>query len=141
MNNIIIRQNCLTVQQFEYLYNSTKWEEFSSHQIEISLQKDLYHVSAWIDNEIVGMGRLLGDGSMYWYIQNLIILPKYQCRGVGTAIMNNLLEFVRNNSPSNSHIIVGLMCSEYTAPFYQRFKFDIRPCNNLGPGATLEFDS
>lgn len=137
---IKIHENSITVQEFIYLYDSTNWEKFSSNQIEKSLKNDIYHVSAWINKKIVGMGRLLGDGCMYWYIQNLIVLPEYQSKGVGTAIMETLLSYVKNNSPSKSHIIVGLMCSEHTAKFYQKFSFDIRPCNSLGPGATLEFD-
>ena len=140
MVKITIHENDLTVQQFEYLYNSTGWPSFSSSQIKQSLKNDIYHVSAWIDNKIVGMGRLLGDRAMYWYIQNLIVLPEYQLIGVGTTIMNHLLAFVRNSSPSNSQIIIGLMCSENTVSFYEKFSFDIRPCNSLGPGATLELN-
>lgn len=138
MAQIIVQENNLTIQQFEYLYNSTKWDPFSSNQIGSSLKNDIYHVSAWIDDEIIGMGRLLGDKAMYWYIQNLIVLPEYQSIGVGTTIMNYLLAFVRKNSISSSQVVIGLMCSEHTAPFYQKFSFDIRPCNSLGPGATLE---
>lgn len=130
----------MTVQQFEYLYHSTQWPPFSSCQIENSLRNDIYQVSAWDGNNIVGMGRLLGDRSMYWYIQNLIILPEYQSKGIGTTIMESLLSFVRQNSPPNSHVVIGLMCSEHTAPFYKKFSFDIRPCNDLGPGATLELN-
>lgn len=141
MKEIITCENSLTVQQFQYLYNSTKWDTFNQHQIEKALQNDKCHVSAWIGDEIVGMGRLIGDASMYWYIQNLIVLPKYQLKGVGTAIMNYLLAFIHRNTPLNSHVIVGLMCSQHTASFYQKFSFEIRPHHNLGPGATLEFDT
>ncbi len=140
MVKIIIQENNLTVQQFEYLYKSTGWPLFSSSQVRQSLKNDVYHISAWIENEIVGMGRLLGDMAMYWYIQNLIVLPEYQSIGVGTTIMNYLLTFVRNNSLSNSQVVIGLMCSEHTASFYQKFSFDIRPCDSLGPGATLELN-
>lgn len=140
MGEITLQANGLTVHQFEYLYNSTGWPAFSKQQITNSLYNDKYHVSAWIDSEIVGMGRLLSDSSIYWYIQNIIVLPEYQSRGIGTAIMENLLSFIRNHSYPNSHVVVGLMCSEHTAPFYRKFSFDIRPCNDLGPGATLEFD-
>lgn len=140
MGKITLQGNSLTVQQFEYLYNSTGWPVFSQRQIINSLNNDKYHVSAWLDSEIVGMGRLLSDSSIYWYIQNIIVLPEFQSRGIGTAIMENLLSFIRNNSCPHSHIVVGLMCSEHTAPFYQKFSFNIRPCNDLGPGATLEFD-
>lgn len=140
LSKIKISVGQLTVKQFEYLYQSTNWKPFLAEQIEKSLENDRYHVSAWVNQKIVGMGRLVGDASMYWYIQNLIVLPEYQCIGVGAAIMENLLTFIRKNSPSNSHIVVGLMCSENTALFYQKFGFNIRPCGDLGPGATLEMD-
>lgn len=133
-------ENQLTAKQFSYLYNSTGWESFSIEQIEKSLKNDIYNISAWKNDELIGMGRLVGDSAIYWYIQNLIILPKFQLSGVGTAIMERLLLYIRNNSSLGSHIIVGLMCSEDTASFYRKFSFDIRPCKTLGPGATLEFD-
>lgn len=140
MSTIEIGVGQLTVKQFEYLYQSTNWKSFPLEQIKKSLENDRYHVSAWVNQKIVGMGRLVGDASMYWYIQNLIVLPEYQRLGVGAAIMENLLEFIRKSSLSNSHVVVGLMCSENTAPFYQKFGFLIRPCGDLGPGATLEID-
>ncbi len=140
LNNIEIHENELSVENFMYIYNSTHWKPFSASQISLSLQNDSYHVSAWINKEIVGMGRLVGDGVMYWYIQNLIVLPKYQLKGVGTAIMNSLLSYIKNNSLKGSHITVGLMCSESVTSFYEKFSFQVRPYDKYGPGATLEFD-
>ncbi|MCR5501527.1 MAG: GNAT family N-acetyltransferase [Lachnospiraceae bacterium] len=35
-----------------------------------------------IKDEVVGMGRLVGDGVMYWYLQEIVVLPEYQGRGI-----------------------------------------------------------
>ena len=44
------------------------------------------------------MGRLVGDGAMYWYLQEIIILPQFQRKGIGTMIVNYLVDYARENS-------------------------------------------
>ena len=40
----------------------------------------------------------MGDGTMYWYLQEIIVLPEYQKKGVGTRIVNHLINYARENS-------------------------------------------
>ena len=37
--------------------------------------------------------RLVGDGAMYWYLQEIIILPQFQRKGIGTMIVNHLVDY------------------------------------------------
>jgi ribosomal protein S18 acetylase RimI-like enzyme len=34
-------------------------------------------------SQVIGMGRLVGDGVTYFYVQELAVLPAYQGRGIG----------------------------------------------------------
>jgi GNAT superfamily N-acetyltransferase len=52
----------------------------------------------------VGMGRLVGDGVMYFYVQDLAVEPGYQGRGVGQAILDALLGWVRQVAPAPAFI-------------------------------------
>ena len=49
----------------------------------------LFTVSAYHEEKLIGMGRLVGDGSMYWYIQDVAVLPEYQRKGIGSAIVES----------------------------------------------------
>ena len=69
--------------------------------MEKALQNDLFDIVAIHNEEVIGMGRLVGDGVMYWYLQEIIVLPEYQGKGIGTDIVNALLNHIQRN-PDNT---------------------------------------
>lgn len=73
-------------------------------QVEKALQNGLFHVSAICYGKTVGMGRLVGDGAMYWYLQDIIVLPEYQGKGIGKNIVNRLLKHIKSTAiPGTKH--------------------------------------
>ena len=56
-------------------------------QAEAAIKGSLYTVVAYEDNEPVGMGRIVGDGAVICYIQDLIVAPECQLYGLGHAII------------------------------------------------------
>lgn len=46
-------------------------------QVEKALNNGLFNVSAVCDGKVVGMGHLVGDGAMYWYLQEIIALSEH----------------------------------------------------------------
>src|ERR1700760_1428846 len=42
--------------------------------------------------EIVGMGRIIGDGAWYFHIVDMAVLPSHQRKGIGDAILTKLLK-------------------------------------------------
>ena len=65
---------------------------------------------------IIGIGRIIGDGALYFYIQDLIVLPSYQQQGIGKFIMQQLLEHTSKKTlPTQAFI--GLMAAAGTGPF------------------------
>ena len=69
-------ENELSAEDFVRLKVATGFMERPLEQVERALQNDLYHVAAVSDGKVIGMGRLVGDGAMYWYLQEIIVLPK-----------------------------------------------------------------
>lgn len=67
------------------------------------------------------MGRLVGDGAMYWYLQEIIVLPEYQGKGIGKAIVNRLLDYIQNTAIRGTKISVGLTAVKGKEPFYEKF--------------------
>ena len=63
-----------------------------------ALQNGLLNVSAIYHDGLVGMGRLVGDGAMYWYLQEIIVLPQFQRMGIGTMIVHHLVDYAKENS-------------------------------------------
>lgn len=53
------------------------------------------------------MGRLVGDGAMYWYLQEIIILPQFQRKGIGTMIVNHLVDYAKERK--NNGLVTNMV--------------------------------
>jgi ribosomal protein S18 acetylase RimI-like enzyme len=47
------------------------------------------------------MGRIIGDGGWYFHIADMAVLPSHQRRGLGDAVLRNLLAHIRENAPQD----------------------------------------
>lgn len=70
------------------------------------------------------MGRVIGDG-LYYYIQDLIVHPAHQSKGIGRKTMGMLMQYINSTAPKGSFI--GLMAAKGLEKFYLEFGFQKRP--------------
>lgn len=125
----------LSVSDYQTLRNSTEWESFSDNTVEKALEKDLFSICVF-DHEVpIGMGRVIGDGAIYFYVQDVIVLPKYQGIGVGNLIMNHIEEYLIQNTNKNSFI--GLIAADGAKEFYYKYGYKERPDNKPGMSKTI----
>lgn len=75
------RENCLSPEDFIRLRIAVGRVATPLPQAEAALRAGLYNVTAFCVGKAIGMGRLVGDGAMYWYIQDMAVLPEYQGEG------------------------------------------------------------
>ena len=116
-------ENQLSANDFIRLKIATGFRNRPIDQVERALKNDLLDVVAIVNNEVVGMGRLVGDGVMYWYLQEIIVLTEYQGKGIGTGIVNYLLEYIKKHTEDETFTSVGLTAAEGKTSFYERFGF------------------
>lgn len=124
----------------EILYdmrNTIGWGNTTIPQAEKAVKNSIFHLGAFEGDKIIGIGRLVGDGALTWYIEDLIVIPDYQKRGIGTLIMEQLLGYIEKNSVPGSCAIIGLMSSKGKEPFYQKFGFRLFPNEHEGAGMEL----
>lgn len=86
-----------------------------------SLDGSVFGVVAIDDGQVVGMGRLVGDGIKYFYVQDLAVRPSHQGRGVGTVLLRRLLDHVARTAPATA--FVGLFATPGAVSLYQRAGF------------------
>ncbi len=123
MNEYVLLENQLKAEDFIRLKLSAGFRERPVELVERALANNLYDVIAVKDDEVIGMGRLVGDGAMYWYLQEIVVLPEYQGEGIGTAIVNKLLEYISEHTEEGNFTSVGLTAAEGKEGFYERFGF------------------
>jgi len=73
--------------------------------------------------EAVGMGRVVGDGAIFFYVQDVAVCPDHQGQGIGADVMSALVGWVRENAPDKA--FAGLFAIKGTEPFYERFGFGV----------------
>ena len=130
-------ENAVDAQTFCALRRAVGWGEMPLLQAEKALQNSLYTVCAVENGETVGMCRLVGDGVSIFYIQDVIVLPACQGKGIGRKLVEALLAYVRAEALPDTRVAVGLMAAKGKEGFYNRLGFDARPNERFGPGMQL----
>jgi ribosomal protein S18 acetylase RimI-like enzyme len=85
--------------------------------------------------EIAGCARVVGDGGVYFYVQDLIVSPSLQGLGLGDLLLDEVLGYLEQAAPAGA--TVGLIAAEGKAGFYARRGWAPRP--DAGPGMTLSW--
>lgn len=134
---IRILENKITVDEFNYLTSKVGWGTRDVIVIKEALTNTLYSVSIYDDNKIIGYGRIIGDKTIFLYIQDIMVIPEYQGKRIGTKIMNALLTKIDEYKKINPSIRTYLGASKGKEEFYIRFGFKVRTSVNLGEGMVL----
>jgi GNAT superfamily N-acetyltransferase len=135
---IKIKENINNVEEFNFLYDSVGWGSYDEEISRKSLNNTYYSVSIYDDNRIIGYGRLIGDGICFMYIHDVIVIPSYQNKKIGTMIMNKLLEKIKEIKKENSDLRTYLGASKGKEKFYEKFGFIKRIDADLGYGMILK---
>ncbi|MCI8793127.1 MAG: GNAT family N-acetyltransferase [Eubacterium sp.] len=126
-------ENVLCYEDYSKLRESVGWMLFSKEQTQMALMNSLYTVIAVKDSQTVGMGRLTGDG-MYYMIVDIVVQPNYQKQGIGTKIVNMIIEFVDKETPSGGRSSIQLIAEKGKETFYEKIGFKIIPHEFCGSG-------
>lgn len=126
-----------SAEAFNYLTNSVGWGTRKNSIVEEALKNTLYSLCIYDDNKLIGYGRIIGDKTIFLYIQDVMVIPEYQNKHIGTGIMENLLSQINEYKKINPDIRTYLGASKGKEPFYEKFGFISRPNEDLGSGMIL----
>lgn len=79
------------------------------------------HVVHQATGTAAAMGRVIGDGGWYFHLADMATLPDHQKRGLGSAVLEWLLESIRAAVTEPPY--VTLMADPPGRPLYERFGF------------------
>ena len=127
-----------SAEEFNYLTNSVGWGTREKNVIEEALSNTLYSLCVYDNNKLIGYGRIIGDKTIFLYIQDIMVIPKYQNKHIGTGIMKNLLKQIDVYKKINPNIRTYLGASKGKESFYEKFGFISRPNEELGSGMILK---
>ena len=112
-----------TTTEHRALAASVDWlDHFDYGSIGRSLEASQRGVVAIADDQVVGMARLVGDGSHYFYVQDVIVHPDHTDAGLGSLMVERLLEWVGHTAPATA--FVGLFASDEAVSLYGEHGFE-----------------
>ncbi len=79
------------------------------------------HVVHDTTDDVVAMGRVLGDGGWYFHIADMATLPGHQRLGLGDLVITALLDRIRDQAPPDAY--VTLMADPPGRKLYARHGF------------------
>lgn len=111
----------ITPRSVQALFRRLEWSDWwSQKDIEWYLQRALHVVSAWDGRKLVGLGVLTGDGRIDVHLSMLIVDDRYQRQGIGSQLVAQLVDQVRQMRPYHFQTDVF---SEGAERLYSRFGF------------------
>lgn len=130
---MIYRENTLSYDDYYRLRESVAWLNFSREQTEKALNNSLYTVIAEDDGKVVGMGRMTGDG-LYYLIVDIVVQPDHQKKGIGSAIIEMMIDYVDRETPIGGRSSVQLTAEKGKETFYEKRGFKLIPHEHCGSG-------
>lgn len=128
--HVLLVERAPTPDEYRALRADAGWSELSVDEMVLGLDGALYSVCLETGNEIVGCARVVGDGGMYFYVQDVIVRTEWRGRGLGARLMEAVMSYLAG--ACGQHAFVGLMAARGVGGFYRRYGFRERPVD--GPG-------
>jgi GNAT superfamily N-acetyltransferase len=122
---IALREQLPDKDEYFSLFTTTGWNKdykASPDDLERANRNSWLVVSAYDENKLVGFGRVMTDFVMHAMIFDMIVLPDYQGRGVGTMILTRLVDRCLAQGIRD----IQLFCAKGKRAFYEKNGFEAR---------------
>ena len=113
--------------EFLEMIESVGWKTYSKAQTEKALENTMYMVKATVNGQLAGIGRVVGDYSIVCMLTDICVKPKFQGKGVGSAIVKELKKLIEENVSSGEKMQIELTPTAGNESFYQKAGFKHKP--------------
>lgn len=76
------------------LYASVGWTAYTANPeaLRKGFEKSMLTLAAYEGNQLMGIIRTVGDGHTIVVVQDIVVFPKYQRKGVGSALLQAIID-------------------------------------------------
>jgi len=95
MENIILKKGIMPNEKdVKDLYDDVNWTIYTKDISRLinAISNSLFVVTAWDKDKLVGLVRVVGDGIIIIYIQDILVLKEYKRKGIGTNLIYAIFE-------------------------------------------------
>lgn len=136
---ISVRSDALTAEIYESIRDTAGFHRYDREDVRAAIDGGLFSVVAYVDDVPAGIGRLVGDGRIAFFVKDLVVRPEYRHLGIGSLILDELIGYIR--SRCCDHAYIGLMSTPGREGFYEDRGFVRRPTADLGHGMVRFVDA
>lgn len=121
-NITILPYTGVAFSQVVKLYNKVGWDNYTQDPrcLQAALQNSLSVLAAYENNKLIGLLRAVGDGCTIVYIQDVLVLPTHQRRGIGKRLVTQF----RRLYPAVHQTILLIDDSPENHSFYKSCGFE-----------------
>jgi len=108
------------------LRESVGWNRMEN-EYSSPLITSFFHIAVYDENQLVGYIDSISNGVTDAYIQDLMIRPDHQGKGIGTDLINKMIRCLKEK-----HIyMISVVFEESLKPFYDKFGFNSMLCGQM----------
>lgn len=106
------------LEDLKNLYSKSKWIRYTKDDNKLidGFKNSQILITVWKENELVGLLRALTDYNFILYVQDIIVLPEYQCLGIGS----NLLNIVKDKYSNIDQLVLIADNDKFLEKFYRK---------------------
>ncbi len=120
-------ENSINVEEFIEMVESVGWKTYSKEQVKKALINTMYMIKISYNNEVVGIGRVVGDYSIVCILTDICVKPKFQGKGIGLKIVNELKKMIENGVNAGDKMQIELTPTAGNEEFYKKAGFKYKP--------------
>ena len=121
MNSIEIIEQNIPMKLYQTMRIQCGLSAKSDKACEIGLANSLYSIMLKEGEEVIGMGRVIGDGGCFCQVVDICVLPGKQGQGIGKMIMENISNYIKTNLPASCY--TSLIADGDASFLYEKFGF------------------
>ena len=132
MIRIIINDEQITVKEMDNILSKVESQDENLFYTNIRTSKKEKQaarhstfITAREHNNLIGLIRIIGDSTYEYYISEVMVLPEYQGKGIGTKLMNSTLDYCKKDG----FMKIFLTAAKGREKYYRRFGFKITNYN------------
>ena len=76
------------------LYASVGWTAYTDHPeiLRQGVENSMLTLAAYKNDQLLGIIRTVGDGHTIVFVQDILVYPEHQRKGIGTALLQAILD-------------------------------------------------
>lgn len=97
---------------------------------QIALESSLFTVSIYSEDNLIGFGRIVGDGGITYVVSDIMVDENYRRKGLADLVMKEIDGYFEKNTHDDSYIL--LIANSPADSLYNKHRFEYLPENKCG---------